>query len=240
MRAATLPQANAGCTTGGIDRATLEQAGQYVDSFQPYLQTDLDDGVRRNMLLTAVQVRYLQWIVQPTADRNAPDNPAYAALNDVVNAILRGYNPNKPESTWAFSVMEAHYFRALAENARGQFRDALDDCDAALEVYDNPQNRDLLEPDRAMTVYGLKGFAYDRMGSYTEAVQAYGEALDQAKALNLSSSVATYQQLWQNASYRLLGTQTITPPTATSYPEAMETAESTAMPQVTETPLPES
>ena len=32
-----------------------------------------------------------------------------------------------------------------------------------------------------MTVYGLKGFAYDRMGSYTEGYKPHGKALDRQR-----------------------------------------------------------
>ena len=57
VRAATLPQANAGCTTGGIERdaGTGRSVRRQLSAIPP-------DGLGRrraaNMLLTAVKVRY--------------------------------------------------------------------------------------------------------------------------------------------------------------------------------------
>lgn len=232
VRALWLPEANDKCASRRINVGALQQASDYVDQYQKArTPLDLDAGVRRKLLLTEVQVSFLQWAsIQDKAERNDPNNPIYQDFSAAVQEIIDGYS-SKSDITWAFPVMEAHIFRGQAEYARGELDAALKDYQAALDIYNDPQNRDLLAPERAMTVYGLRGDAYLRMGDYASAAQAYGEALDRATTLQIATAVQSYGQRRQQANDLLHGTTTPAAVTSSATPEI--TAQATEMPAAT-------
>ncbi len=172
----------------------------------------------RKLLLTAVQVRFFLWALQAAQDPTAlhdPENPAYLAFTDTVQETISGY-ADRNDNTWAFPVMEAYIFSGQAHYARGELNAALDDYDAALDIYDDPANRDLLAPERAMTVYGWRGDAYMRLGDYAAASHDYDAALKLANDLDIAAASTRYEQSRQQATDRWSQRQTVTPPAETA------------------------
>ncbi len=230
LRALWLPEANDQCAANRVDSGALGQADEYIKLYESHLKpADLDGGVRRKLLLTAVQVRFFQWALQAAQDSSAlhdPENPAYVAFTATVQETIAGY-ADRSDSTWSFPVMEAHIFSGQAHYARGELSAALDDYDAALDIYNDPANRDLLAPERAMTVYGWRGDANLRLGDNTAAAHDYDAALKLANDLEVTAAAARYEQSRQQATDRMIAAQTGTPPAET------ETAEVTATPEAT-------
>ncbi len=233
LRALWLPEANDQCGANQVDSGTLGQADDYIKLYESHLKpADLDGGVRRKLLLTAVQVRFFLWALQAAQDSTAlhdPENPAYLAFTDTVQETTAGY-ADRNDSTWAFPVMEAHIFSGQAHYARGELNAALDDYNAALAIYTDPANRDLLAPERVMTVYGWRGDAYMRLGDFAAAAHDYDAALKLANDLDVTAAAARYQQSRQQATDRLIAAQTPT------LPAAAATVEPTETPEVTDAP----
>ena len=244
VRALWMPEANDGCKANQLDVGTLQQADSYVTLYESHFHPeDFNSGVRRKLLLTALQVRFLLWaqqVVQNPDTLHDPDNPAYVAFTEIVKQTIAGY-ADRTDKTWAFPVMEAHIFSGQAHYARGELGDAIDDYNAALAIYDDPNNRELLSPARAMTTYGWRGDAKLRLGNYADASDDYDQALTLAISLENASAEARYRQSRQNADDQLIALQTSAAPTGSA--EAGATAAvtepppaETATPEVTEAP----
>ena len=237
VRALWLPEANDGCKANQLDVGTLQQADSYVALYELHFHPeDFNGGVRRKLLLTALQVRFLLWAqqaVQSTDTLHDPTNPAYVAFIQVVHETIAGY-ADRTDNTWAFPVMEAHIFSGQAHYARGELTDAVDDYGAALAIYDDPNNRDLLSPARAMTTYGWRGDAYMRIGNFAAASDDYDQALKLATSLDNASAEARYQQSRQSAVDRLIALQTSIAPAVTA--TGTTTGDTTATPEATAAP----
>jgi tetratricopeptide (TPR) repeat protein len=158
----------------------------------------------------------LLWATQDKASRSDPENALYQNFDKVVEQIIKGFS-SRSDSTWAFPVMEAYLFRGQALYARGEFREALTNYDQALQVYEEG-NPVLLSPERAMTLYGLKGDAFMQLRDYVSAGQAYGEALKMAQTLNNPTSASSYEARQKQADEALR---------ATAVPDAVATVEQT-------------
>jgi tetratricopeptide (TPR) repeat protein len=234
VRALWLAEGNDKCVKQAINTTALQQAVQFITQYEAKADatlSDADKGVQRKLLLTEVQIHFELWSLQDKATRNDDNNADYQALLKAVSKIIQNYSSNS-DSTWANPVMEAYFFRGLTAYVRGQYRDALDDYQQALAVYNNVTKDQsitiqLLSPERAMTVYAYSGDALFQLHDYVGAAKQYGEAITIAKAQNNTTALASYQARQQKADAFALATPTPITPTAEA------TTELTVQPEVT-------
>ncbi len=237
VRALWTSEGNDKCAKQAINTAVLQQAVDYIGQYQDKADATLpeeDKGIQRKLLLTEVQVHFELWTLQDKAARNDDNNPEYQALLKTVGKIIQNYSTNS-DSTWASPVMEAYFFRGLTAYIRGQFRDALNDYQQALDIYntvskDQTITTQLLSPERAMTIYAYAGDALFQLHDYVEAAKQYGEAITIAKARNNSTAVAAYEVRQKKADAFALATPTTSAPTETATQEVTLQPEATASP----------
>ncbi|MBA3871796.1 MAG: hypothetical protein H0X30_21830, partial [Anaerolineae bacterium] len=238
VRALWSSEGNDKCAKQAIDGQLLQQAEQFIQLYQTKADATLGDedkGVQRKLLLTEVQVDFELWALQDKTARSDDNNAEYQTLLKAVGKIIQNYSSNS-DSTWANPVMEAYFFRGLTSYIRGQFRDALNDYQQTLAVYDNVAKdqtitTQLLSPERAMTVHAYAGDALFQLHDYVQAAKQYDEAITIAKAQNNSTALASYQARQQKADALALATPTTNAPSNEATPEP--TAEVTVQPEVT-------
>ncbi|MFN8418213.1 MAG: toll/interleukin-1 receptor domain-containing protein [Anaerolineae bacterium] len=237
VRALWLAEQNDKCARSLLTVSALDQAVTYIDQFREKFNLATEDpSVASKLLLTEVQVRFLQWAAR-FASRDASADDYYQAFFKAASQVIDDYSGRS--GLFDSPVMEAHIFRGQSYYARGDNRAALADYDQAMGIYDASKARNpypLIAPDRAMTVFSLRGDAYVRLRDYTTAAAQYGEALKLAQALNNTTAAERYAARQKQADAWAISSPTPTSPpaTATALPTETETVAVTVT--VTRTP----
>jgi tetratricopeptide (TPR) repeat protein len=176
---------NDGCANQLITLEPLETALDYLEQAESATDQPSEIGVRTKLLMTRAQILYFLWNTagQFTADEYAG---LYDELWQITAEIIRNYAKGDYPSV-ASLVVEAYILRGHALQVLGQFGDALDEYELALEV-------DGISAARNMFGVGWIGDCYYQLGDFAEAARRYQEALRIARSLNNEAAVTYFEE----------------------------------------------
>jgi tetratricopeptide (TPR) repeat protein len=170
------------CETGVIDSALLQLALDDIAEAQRAGEQPKDLGVRSRMLFTEAQVRFTEWLTQAVAPgATATDLPFWPITEQIMANYENGDQPSVGLVAADTHVLRGQTLSGLADCWRAE-----DEFDAALAIAE-------ITPERRMDVWGLKGACFVELGQPSSAGDAYNQALQIARQLNLPDDVAYYE-----------------------------------------------